>query len=137
MKPKTFDGWSIEPLRPHVLRIRWVGPYTNATSAGVSAYVEEYRAELGGDAGIWVVIEIAEDASLEKSARKTLLEAGKKQPFRGTAFIGGPKRLRVVAELIANAVSLIVKNASPVKFVDNEEEALAWLEEQMKLEHGQ
>jgi hypothetical protein len=68
----------------------------------------------------------------DKNARKSLLESGKAQPFRATAFIGGPKRLRVLAELIANAVSLLVKDTAPIKFVDSEEEGLAWLEELMK-----
>lgn len=82
--------------------------------------------------GIWLLIELCEGGNIDKSARKSLFEAGKKQPFRGTAFIGGPKRLRVLAELVSNAVALVVKDSAPVKFVDTEEEGLAWLEEQME-----
>lgn len=129
MERKTIDGWTLEPIRPHLLGVRWDGPYTKATNDGSTEYIEAYRAELGGeDAGIWVIIEMIEGGRIDKSARKSLLESGKRQPFRATAFVGGSRRLRVAAELIGNAVSLLMKDAAPIKFVDSKEEGLAWLE---------
>lgn len=126
MNPESYDGWALETLAPDLVRVRWTGPLTGAALDGARAYSNALRAEFGHEL-IRAIVLVGEDADIDKRARKDLLEASRDPFWNGTAIVGGPRRVRVLVELVINAIELITKKATPVTFVNDEAEGVAWL----------
>jgi hypothetical protein len=113
-----------------VIRIQWNGQLTADEVNGMREYTRALRHELGGDEPIYTIVTIGEGVEIKRNARKAIMALSRERAWAATAIVGARYEVKVLVELTINAVRLLVDGAAASKFVDTEEQALAWLDEQ-------
>lgn len=80
---------------------------------------------------VYFLIDLAELQRIDADVRKLATETLARLPMRGMIGFSAPLKAKVIATLIFTAINLFAKKADkiPLKFVDTEEEARAWIEQ--------
>lgn len=78
---------------------------------------------------VYVVMNLEEATDATHEARRHMIKYSDQRPFLGIAYVGGPFKIRVMVNLVSRAWNLVRAEQHPVKTVDNEAEARAWIEE--------
>lgn len=90
--------------------------------------VEAIADEVGSSLVVDLVSIIGGEFRVEPEVRGSLVPFARRRLVRCSAIVGGPRRARVLIQLLVNAIQLGAPNTTKTKFCDTEAEALAWLE---------
>ena len=92
--------------------------------------------ELGRDVdGLFFICDISQLESVTSATRKEAVEVQKKLAIAGAVILKAPLKARIFAKLILTASNLFRSEKMLVVFVDTEEEAWAWIEQQRRVYH--
>ncbi|MFL6202021.1 MAG: hypothetical protein ACJ76J_22840 [Thermoanaerobaculia bacterium] len=120
-------------IPPDVIYMRVVGELNDEDGHEINR--QHY--ELGRDVdGLFFICDISQLESVTSATRKEAVEVQKKMAIAGAVILKAPLKARIFAKLILTASNLFRSDKMPVVFVDTEEEAWAWIEEQRKLYHA-
>lgn len=114
--------------KPDIIYMKMSGDVTAEEGLAVNDKHREYV--IGHDV-IFYLIDFSELESIPASVRKAASETMKEFPLKGITIFGAPLKARVLAKLILTAMKLFkgVDSGAPVVFVDDEEQARAWIGE--------
>jgi hypothetical protein len=116
-------------IPPDVIYMKVVGDLNDADGHEIN----RQHAELGkGVDGLFFVCDISELESVTSATRKEAVEIQKELAIAGAVILKAPLKARIFAKLILTASNLFRAEKMPVVFVDTEEEAWAWIEQQRK-----
>lgn len=120
-------------IPPDVIYMRVVGELNDDDGHEINR--QHY--ELGRDVdGLFFICDISQLESVTSATRKEAVEVQKKMAIAGAVILKAPLKARIFAKLILTASNLFRSDKMPVVFVDTEEEAWTWIEEQRKLYHA-
>ncbi|HVG09605.1 MAG TPA: hypothetical protein VNM67_18025 [Thermoanaerobaculia bacterium] len=114
-------------IPPDVIYMRVVGDLSDEDGHEINR--QHY--ELGKDVdGLFFICDISELESVTSSTRKEAVEIQKKMAIAGAVILKAPLKARIFAKLILTASNLFRSEKMLVEFVNTEEEAWAWIEQQ-------
>jgi hypothetical protein len=114
-------------IPPDVIYMRVVGDLNDEDGHEINR--QHY--ELGKDVdGLFFICDISQLESVTSATRKEAVEIQKKMAIAGAVILKAPLKARIFAKLILTASNLFRSDKMLVEFVDTEEEAWAWIEQQ-------
>lgn len=120
-------------IPPDVIYMRVVGDLSDEDGHEINR--QHY--ELGKDVdGLFFICDISELESVTSATRKEAVEIQKNMAIAGAVILKAPLKARIFAKLILTATNLFRSEKMMVAFVDTEEEAWAWIENQRKEYHA-
>ena len=114
----------LERIEEDVLLFRWVGTNDVDETTAVMNWMTELMNECGR---AFLLVDMTEASGTTTKARRHMVGYAKDQPFSGFAFFGASFQLRVVVNLIVNALNLVRKTPQPITFSDTREGAMEWI----------
>jgi hypothetical protein len=114
-------------IPPDVIYMRVVGELSEEDGHTINR--QHY--ELGKDVdGLFFICDISELESVTSATRKEAVAIQKEMAIAGAVILKAPLKARIFAKLILTASNLFRSDKMLVEFVDTEEEAWAWIEQQ-------
>lgn len=113
---------------PDIIFMKMVGDVSAEEGLAINTKHTEYAE---GRSRVFYLIDFSELESIPAPVRKAASETIKEFPLEGLAIFGAPLKARVLAKLILTAMKLFKGQdaaGAPVVFLDNEEEARAWID---------
>ena len=118
---------------PDVIYMRVVGELSEEDGREIN----RQHSAMGKDVdGLFFVCDISQLESVTSATRKEAVEIQKKMAIAGAVILKAPLKARIFAKLILTASNLFRSDKMLVEFVDTEEEAWAWIEQQRKAYHA-
>ena len=112
---------------PDVIYMRVVGDLSEEDGREIN----RQHAEMGKNVdGLFFVCDISQLESVTSQTRKEAVAIQKDMAIAGAVILKAPLKARIFAKLILTATNLFRTDKMPVVFVDTEEEAWAWIEQQ-------
>lgn len=114
-------------VEPDIIYMKLSGDVTSEEGLAVN---DKHREYVVGRERIFYLIDFTELESIPATVRKAASETIKDFPLEGIVIFGAPLKAKVLAKLILTAMKLFKGDdaGAPVSFVDNEAQALAWIE---------
>jgi hypothetical protein len=111
---------------PDIIYMKMSGDVTSEEGLEVN---DKHREYVVGRNLIFYLIDFSELESVPATVRKAASQTMKEFPLKGLAIFGAPLKARVLAKLILTAMKLFRGDDAdaPVVFLDNEEQAQAWI----------
>lgn len=109
-----------------IFHARWRGIYELSDVIEIIRLGVEAQERFGN---IFVIMDLSEAVDATHEARRHMMRYSDQKPFLGTAYVGGPFKIRVMANLVSRAWNLVREVKHPVKNFETEAEARAWIAE--------
>jgi SpoIIAA-like len=114
----------LEP--PDTLRIVMVGDLSAAEAAALFDTIHDLS---NGLSHFFALTDVTGAGGISPGARSIVRERTPSTRLRGTAVFGASFHLRVIATLVAKAVTTVKRDFdAPITFFETEDEARAWIE---------
>lgn len=110
---------------PDLLFLDWRGTLEASDIETLSSFTETARERSG--APLYLVVDARAARGISGAARKGVSNLARRKYWHATLCHGADFKLRVLIELIVNAVNLLVKEPLPLVFVGSEAEARDWV----------
>jgi hypothetical protein len=110
---------------PSTVTIRWRGEFKREHVDEFRKFAARLRA--AKVPSCYVVVDARAGEGINAEARRHIVALFKERYFHATICVQGSFRFRVLAELMANAVKILVKDPIPLVFVDSEQAAHDWI----------
>ena len=130
----SSDEWRINQhtnrfLPPDVIYMKVVGDLNDEDGQELN----RQHAEMGRNVdGLFFICEISQLESVTSGTRRGAVEVQKNLAIAGFVILKAPLKARIFAKLIMTASNLFRSDKIPFTFVNTDEEAWAWIEEQRK-----
>src|SRR4051794_1826809 len=124
----TLGTHSVRFEKPYTLFLDWQGTLTSEDIVGLSQYATKLRSASVPE--MVLVVNANEATGVNAAARKQIVDLAGEKYWHTTLFHGASFRVRVLCELIINAINLVAKNKLGFAFVDSEADARRWVAEQ-------
>lgn len=121
-----------ESVSLDTLRFTFRGDLTDAEAAQYLDFVHARANE--ADGLLYTVYDLSALTRIDEKARRRITNIGRPYPFAGLAVIGANFTIRALAQMIIRAIKIIKPEiwSFPHKFVANQAEADAWIDELRK-----
>lgn len=113
-------------FEPDIIYMKMSGDVTAEEGLAIN---DKHREYVVGRDLVFYLIDFSELESVPAPVRKAASQTIKEFPLKGLAIFGAPLKARVLAKLILTAMKLFRGDDAdaPVVFLDNEEQARAWI----------
>lgn len=114
-------------FEPDIIYMKMSGDVTAEEGLAIN---DKHREYVVGRDLVFYLIDFSELESVPAPVRKAASQTIKEFPLKGLAIFGAPLKARVLAKLILTAMKLFRGDDAdaPVVFLDNEEQARAWID---------
>jgi hypothetical protein len=122
----TAGGHGIRFEAPDVMYLDWRGTLNAEDIEALATFTTNAR-ELAGVA-LFLIVDAHSSGGISGAARKSITNLARRKYWHATICHGADFKLRVLIELIVNAVNLLVKEGLPLVFVDTDKAAREWVQ---------
>jgi hypothetical protein len=116
-----------ERITDDTIRFKWIGTVDVDEASTVMRWCTEVMEDVGR---VFLLVDMTEADGVTTAGRRHMTNYAKERPISGFSLFGASFQLRVVVNLVINALNLLRKVPQPVSFADDEPGALAWIEDQ-------
>ena len=103
---------------------QWVGTIGAEETAAVMEWCHEVYDRLDR---VFLMLDMRRAVHVNAAGRKQMVRYARARPLTAAVLVGARFQLRVVVNLVINALNMLREKEQPVCFVDSEEEGRQWL----------
>jgi hypothetical protein len=117
-------GKQVVRFEPEIVYFRLRGTYEAHEVRGLTSLIDQVTEERGAG---YILVDMRDLRWLTSEARRECSEWVRRSPIGALAVFGTNQHIRVIISLLLRAASLLGRTPYPMRFLDTEEEARAWL----------
>ena len=123
---KVGDGFATRPA-PDVVFVKVNGTLEADDVATEMDWANQVNMETGRS---FILADMSDGVNVTAAARRHMVNYAKERPLSGVVFYAASFQMRVLGNLVFNALNLMRKEPQPFTIVDTRPDAEAWIEEQ-------